>query len=452
MPPRKRTKKAASESEEPSSEFEPTGSDSDASSDDASFDESASDSDDGAAKKKKKPAAAAAAAKKKAAAAPKARATPAKRAAPKKAAAAAAAAAVKAEVKPEAEAAEEGPSPSPGKKSTPRKKKEFVPEEGDPWSYQPPSLIYRDFGTEPNRRIAAFDLDGTLVNTKSGAQFPKGADDWKLFNKKVVTKIRELAEGGYKIVIFSNQGGVKSALGGKAASNVKQRVEQIVAELDVPVQVFMATMDDEYRKPQLGMWQFMVVNSNGGVAPDVSQSFYCGDAAGRAAGEVGGTADFSDSDRAFAANLGMEFKVPEDVFGKLEGKKAIAPGAKAAALEALREGASANQALLDGLTEYYTACFELSRETGDDKMNWKGIAMRKAVTSLATFPGLITLGNLKEVQKLPAVGKGTIEKITEFLNTGTVAIPGVDPEEAAAKAAAKAAVTNKRQESAIAFL
>ena len=34
-----------------------------------------------------------------------------------------------------------------------------------------------------------------------------------------------------------------------------------------PVQVFMATQQDGLRKPELGMWNFMVEHCNGGIAP-----------------------------------------------------------------------------------------------------------------------------------------------------------------------------------------
>jgi hypothetical protein len=44
--------------------------------------------------------------------------------------------------------------------------------------------------------------------------------------------------------------------------------------------------------------------------------------------------------------------------------------------------------------------------------------MRKALASLATFPAPITLDNLKPVQALQGVGKGTIEKV------GAGAAPG----------------------------
>lgn len=45
-------------------------------------------------------------------------------------------------------------------------------------------------------KIAAFDLDGTLISTKTGFIFPNGADDWKWWNDLVPTRLKELHDDG----------------------------------------------------------------------------------------------------------------------------------------------------------------------------------------------------------------------------------------------------------------
>lgn len=72
----------------------------------------------------------------------------------------------------------------------------------------------------------------------------------------------------------SNQNSIKSAIHGKAAANVKLRAQLVVEDLNgdagrasVPVQVFLAPQKDAYRKPDTGMWDFMVASCNGGVQP-----------------------------------------------------------------------------------------------------------------------------------------------------------------------------------------
>ena len=44
--------------------------------------------------------------------------------------------------------------------------------------------------------------DGTLVQSKSNADFAISADDWKLYNDEVPKVLKQYSEDGYKIVIF----------------------------------------------------------------------------------------------------------------------------------------------------------------------------------------------------------------------------------------------------------
>ena len=128
---------------------------------------------------------------------------------------------------------------------------------------------------------------------------------------------------GFKIVIFSNQGSIKSALTGRGAEKIKSVMEQVFAKIGVPVAAaFMATQKDDFRKPFLGMWQFMCDRLTDGVKPDLQQSFFVGDAAGR-------PGDHSDSDKEFASNVGLEFRLPNDVFEMGEGGGAGMAGGRA---------------------------------------------------------------------------------------------------------------------------
>lgn len=51
------------------------------------------------------------------------------------------------------------------------------------------------------------DLDGTLIETKSGDTFPKDKDDWK-FKAGMLGKLVQFHIKGYKLVIISNQAGI----------------------------------------------------------------------------------------------------------------------------------------------------------------------------------------------------------------------------------------------------
>lgn len=56
-------------------------------------------------------------------------------------------------------------------------------------------------------RLIGFDVDGTLVETKSGAAFRKSADDWQWLPGRL-EKLQALLLQGISIVIATNQGGV----------------------------------------------------------------------------------------------------------------------------------------------------------------------------------------------------------------------------------------------------
>lgn len=54
-----------------------------------------------------------------------------------------------------------------------------------PW-YDYETVLVRRFGAvAPSRKVAFFDFDDTLSESASGAKFPKGASDWKLYHPRV---------------------------------------------------------------------------------------------------------------------------------------------------------------------------------------------------------------------------------------------------------------------------
>ncbi|ORX47153.1 PNK3P-domain-containing protein [Hesseltinella vesiculosa] len=174
-------------------------------------------------------------------------------------------------------------------------------------------LVAASHGKEAGRtKVAAFDLDGTLIKTKSGAQFAKNSADWMWWDVTIPEKLQDLHSQGYKIVIFSNQNGLHSSA---RVEDFKRKANHIMTKILVPVYLFAAKEKDHYRKPMTGMWDYMLRESNGGVAVDIKQSFYVGDAAGRAAGwKPRMKKDHSCVDRKYADNLGLPFHTPEAYF------------------------------------------------------------------------------------------------------------------------------------------
>jgi bifunctional polynucleotide phosphatase/kinase len=99
------------------------------------------------------------------------------------------------------------------------------------------------------------------------------------------------------------------ATGRVKVPDLKHKFAEIQKTVGVPM-IFMAStantkMDSPYRKPQVGM--FERVCKLMGSAPDLSKSFYCGDAAGR-------TNDHTNDDLLFSINNKLKFYTPEMLF------------------------------------------------------------------------------------------------------------------------------------------
>ncbi len=62
---------------------------------------------------------------------------------------------------------------------------------------------------EPRTRVAALDLDGTLVVWSSSFSgfWPNQLVHYELWSSTIPSKLRALHDEGYKLVLFSNQGG-----------------------------------------------------------------------------------------------------------------------------------------------------------------------------------------------------------------------------------------------------
>lgn len=127
-------------------------------------------------------------------------------------------------------------------------------------------------------KVAAFDLDNTVIETSSGKKFATGPTDWKIMSG-VANKLKSCTEKGYKIVLLSNQLGISK--GKPTKEEFKQKVEAIVLKIKIPLLLMAASVKDRFRKPCTGMWDHLIQFENGNVPVDVSSSFYVGDAAGR---------------------------------------------------------------------------------------------------------------------------------------------------------------------------
>jgi len=144
-------------------------------------------------------------------------------------------------------------------------------------------------------KIAGFDLDDTLIQTKSRCKFPLHEQDWEWKYPNVPDKIRQLQSQGYECLLFSNQFRLKEM--------TKRKIQTICAELQIGA--YVAKQKNHFRKPEGGMWDIVIQTHP--VNINVDSSFFCGDAAGR-------EGDFANSDLLFAQTIGIPFYTPEEIF------------------------------------------------------------------------------------------------------------------------------------------
>jgi DNA 3'-phosphatase len=145
-----------------------------------------------------------------------------------------------------------------------------------------------------SNKIMAFDLDDTIIKTKSG-KFPISADDWLFcFDKKKIEQ--------YKfIVIFTNQLNIKKQP--KRYDAFKSKIINIISLLNCEVQIFISTEDDKFRKPSDILFLLfkqkmkMAININIRINFDIT---YVGDA----------YTENNYSDLEFAINSKIKFMCP----------------------------------------------------------------------------------------------------------------------------------------------
>ncbi|CAM9143402.1 unnamed protein product, partial [Ectocarpus fasciculatus] len=158
--------------------------------------------------------------------------------------------------------------------------------------------------------MIAFDLDGTLIQTKSGKRFAQNTKDWKFFCPSIPEKLKELSASGKYLAIISNQNGVGRA-NGPTLTDIKEKLDDILSRIDCPIDVFCAFKKDLYRKPRIGSYELL--KSQRVQCPEQLRFTYVGDAAGRPQ-NGSRSKDFAATDLAFALNCKAEFQTPEQLF------------------------------------------------------------------------------------------------------------------------------------------
>ena len=152
-----------------------------------------------------------------------------------------------------------------------------------------------------NQAALFIDLDGTIIETKSGRKFPVDSDDWK-FKRHIWDALKYTLDVhkniGY-IIIVSNQAGIEAGYVKEEdfkskLQKIKKRIESKYPYLFV-LSYYTTSKKSPMRKPNPGI-AHACANK---YQIDLASSVMIGDAGG----EEG---DFSDSDLQFAINSGIK--------------------------------------------------------------------------------------------------------------------------------------------------
>ena len=153
------------------------------------------------------------------------------------------------------------------------------------------------------KKIHLFDLDYTIIKTKSGKRFPTNDWDWEFLTQNIKSTINNLEFCG----IVSNQNGLTNEI--KTSGWIK-KIKEIAKHINIKF-VFCSLKTTNYRKPMDGSWKYMkenlLLNTDVNKLIKKQYIYYIGDACGR-------ENDFSDTDLKFALNCNFVFKLPEQFF------------------------------------------------------------------------------------------------------------------------------------------
>lgn len=197
------------------------------------------------------------------------------------------------------------------------------------WMLSPDRHIYyntwgkiKDKESHHELIVGGFDMDDTLINTKSGKIHPVNKDDWRWlptigFDRMIEAFTQNKLD---VIAILTNRGAKDVEQWNDLRVRVTQIGSMIYTASGIPVIMISCNAKGYYRKPSTGMWDKALsllpsmtettvpVSSKKGQMKKIKiTGFYVGDAAGR-------SDDFACSDRMMAYNAGIPFYTPEEYF------------------------------------------------------------------------------------------------------------------------------------------
>lgn len=153
-----------------------------------------------------------------------------------------------------------------------------------------------------NNKVLICDLDGTLIETKSGKTFPVDNDDWK-FKRWIQAAVQEY--NPEYLFIVTNQGGIeKGFVREDEFINKLVTIKEQIKAWGVPYVDFEYCScndpDDHFRKPNIGMIELFRHGYVMGYDFAKRNALMIGDASGLAG-------QFSNTDLQTARNAGIRY-------------------------------------------------------------------------------------------------------------------------------------------------
>lgn len=98
-------------------------------------------------------------------------------------------------------------------------------------------------------KLVIFDVDGTLVRTKSGNVFRQSADDWTIIPGRI-EKCAELWQEGTKIAIATNQAGVAFEWSRFTEAEIQEEMETLALMINAAYLGICYTSTNEKAQPE----------------------------------------------------------------------------------------------------------------------------------------------------------------------------------------------------------
>ena len=227
-------------------------------------------------------------------------------------------------------------------------------------------------------KIAIFD-SASLFSTASGSDVPVDGKDLVHYNETLAEALGMVSDYAKIVIVCTSGAGFDEGEMGQ----FKRAINGFLKEMKLPMVVLFGTTHTQLHQT--------IVHNVLSVDAELATSFF--------------VSDKSPALAAFADRIGLKDShiTPDEILG-VRSRGVVAHNAGAA-----------NKGIIDLFKE-------LSKLSFKAQMKWPGFSYMKVYKVLASFPFPIMTGNLKEVLRLPDVGKVSVGIIQEYLTSGRVAL------------------------------